>query len=178
MHTNELHFVGIALPGEIERRLLDLQKRLYDPATMLKPIHPHVTLLHPMSMLYADHQELLPQIRSRAQKFLPLSLTLHGFDHFDNRSFHIAVGRLGHDLHKLQSELVRLLPRSVQTQHYSRPFKPHVTICHSRTGELRHHSLHQAANQHLDVSLPLTVTVHKLSLFQHIGPREYVEKPL
>jgi 2'-5' RNA ligase len=172
----QLHFVGIALPGEVERRLLDLQKRLYEPSTMLKPIQPHITLLHPMSMLYVDAKKVLPKMRSVAKKFMPFNVTLYGFDHFDNRTFHVSVNHLEHELYKLQHELVSLLPHEVQAKHYSRPFQPHITICHSRTGELHHHSLYETSKKYLDLSKPMTVTINKLSLFKHVGPRKYVEK--
>jgi 2'-5' RNA ligase len=171
-----LNFVGIALPGEIEQRLLDLQKRLYEPGTMLEPIQPHITLLHPMSMLYVDTKKILPKMRKVAKMFLPLNVTLYGFDHLDNHTFHVSVNHLEHDLYKLQHELVSLMPREVQARYYSHPFQPHITICHSRTGELHHHSLYKTSKKYLDLSKPITVSINKLSLFKHIGPRKYVEK--
>jgi 2'-5' RNA ligase len=177
MSANDLRFIGIALPGELERKLLALQKRLYEPGTMLKPLHPHITLLHPVSLLYIDQEKLLPKVQAIAKKLLPLRVTLSEFDHFENQTFHITINHHEHDLHHLQHELVSLLPNRVRVQHYSQPFRPHITICQSRTGELHHHSLYEQAKEQLNLSHPLEVTVNDVNLFEHTGPREYsVEK--
>jgi 2'-5' RNA ligase len=172
-----IRFVGIALPARLSNDLANLQKRLYEPEAMLKPLVPHITLLHPVSLFYVNHEKLMPKIRKLSEELLPITITLTEFDHFDDQTFHIVVNHVESDLHHLYHEIVSLLPNKVRVRHYSRRFHPHITICQSRTGELHHHSLYEKAAKHFDLSNPLQVTIDEIHLFKLTGPREYsVEK--
>ena len=170
-YDQPVYFIGIALPSELDRQISELKWDFYEhDKSLLKPLLPHVTLLHPPSLKGIMPEELLPRIHEIAERYLPLTIACQEIGFFGNNVSYIAVQ--SKNLISLQSQLVRLLPEEARATHYKRPYLPHITLA-------------QAYEPHgLDVAgigsqvtkrlhLPQQFTVHSVSSFKRILPREY-----
>lgn len=165
------YFIGIALPPRLDRQISNLQWRFRDEDKhLLKPLLPHVTLLHPPSLKGIMPEELLPRVHEVAERYLPLTLACEEVGFFGKSVCFITVQSQG--LYSLQSQLVKLLPPKAQALHYKRPYTPHITLAQA-------HEPHQLDADHLrhktetSLELPQQFTVESISYFQRILPREY-----
>ncbi|HET6622325.1 MAG TPA: hypothetical protein VFG56_00120, partial [Candidatus Saccharimonadales bacterium] len=74
----EVYFIGITLPTDLDRQVAKLKNRLYQADTeLLQPVLPHVTLLHPPSLSGILPSELIPKVRQVAERYLPLTVALN-----------------------------------------------------------------------------------------------------
>lgn len=167
----EIYFIGVALPAELNRQISELQWQLQATNTAaLKPVLPHVTLLHPPSLQGIMPSEFIPKVREVAARYLPLTINLVDVDAFGTRVCFIRVESLG--LFSLQSQLVRLLPPEAQTIHYRRSYSPHITLLQVYDPAVI--DMAQAQKIIADtITLPQTFTVDSVSWFKRILPREY-----
>lgn len=170
-YPQPVYFIGITLPPDLERQVSDLKWKLHDnDKHLLKPILPHVTLLHPPSLRGIMPEELLPRIHEIAERYLPLTLSLEEIGTFGDSICYIRVQSLA--LISLQAQLVKLLPPIAQQLHYKREYLPHITI--AQVYEPR--ALDMARIQReisSTITLPQQITIDSVSCFMRILPREY-----
>ena len=175
-YEQPIYFIGIALPVTLDRQVSEIQWELRDhDKHLLKPLLPHVTLLHPPSLKGIMPEELLPRIHEVAERYLPLTLALEEIDSFGKHVCFIRVQ--SQSLISLQSQLVKLLPSEAQELHYKRPYTPHITLAQAyQPHELDVTKLKKELSVRLE--LPRQFTVDSLAYFKRILPREYRAEPI
>ena len=166
-----IYFIGIALPTELDQTISDIKWELYGhDKSLLKPLLPHVTLLHPPSLTGIMPEELLPRIHEVAERYLPLTLACQDIVFFGKSVCFITVQ--SQSLYSLQSQLVKLLPPEAQALHYKRPYTPHITLAQA----YEPHALDAETMRRIittQLELPQQFTVDSVSYFKRILPREY-----
>lgn len=166
-----IYFIGIALPDELNREVSSVKWQLYDlDKAMLKPLLPHVTLLHPPSLKGIMPSELIPRVKQVAAKYLPLTIGLEDIGFFGDRVGYIRANSF--KLVELQSHLVKLLPKEAQDQHYKRDYLPHVTMAQIYDPKKLDKGLITQMIRD-GVKLPQQFTVNNVACFQRVLPREY-----
>lgn len=175
-YDQPVYFIGIALPEALDRQISQIQWQLRDhDKSLLKPLLPHVTLLHPPSLAGIMPDDLIPRVQQVAEKYLPLTLALEEIDSFNKYICFVRVQSQG--LHSLQSQLVKLLPPEAQAIHYKRPYVPHITIAQAyEPHKLDVDTLKQELPA--QIQLPQQFTVDTVSYFQRILPRQYRAEPV
>lgn len=165
------YFIGITLPDSLSKQLFDVKWSLHHSVNgSLKPLVPHVTLLHPSSLRTSRQEDLLPLIRSVADQLLPFTMTLETIGHFSRSVLYISVHSL--ELEDLQAKLVKLLPADKQTIYHQRSFQPHITLLQTKLPEtLAIEDLSRDVER--IIALPVQVTVDSLAYFVQERPREY-----
>lgn len=170
-YPQPIYFIGISLPPELDKQIADVKWRLKDSDKhLLKPLLPHVTLLHPPSLRGIMPGELLPRIHEIAERYLPITLSLEEVGSFGSSVCYIRVQSLA--LISLQSQLVKLLPPQAQALHYKREYMPHITIAQA----YEPHRLDVSAiTREIErtVKLPQQITIDSVACFMRILPREY-----
>jgi 2'-5' RNA ligase len=170
----DVYFIGITLPDELEHTFADLQWHLCsDNAHALKPVVPHITLLHPPTLAGIMPSELLPRIHDVAERYLPISIQLNRIGFFGDQVCYLEAESF--KLYSLQARLVRMLPLDVQTDHYKRPYLPHITL----TQVYDPTKLDKVAMKtRISESLPLPIryTIDSVACFTRILPRVYQSK--
>lgn len=175
-YPQPIYFIGISLPPALNKAVSDLQWELRerDPR-LLKPILPHVTLLHPPSLTGIMPEDVLPQIHDITERYLPLTLSLEEFGTFGSSVCFIRVQSLA--LVSLQSQLVKLLPPAAQELHYRREYHPHITIAQvHEPGHLNTVSIEDLVAAR--IKMPQQITIESVSCFMRILPREYRAGPI
>lgn len=170
-YNQPVYFIGIALPDEFDRQVSALQWAVHDrDKSTLKPLMPHVTLLHPPSLRGIMPDELLPRIREVAKRYLPLTIAAQEIGFFRDYVGYIRVQSQA--LYSLQAQLVKLLPPEAQELHYKRAYMPHITLVQAYDPhKLEIDVLRTEFTQRL--ALPRQFTVDSVSYFQRILPRTY-----
>lgn len=169
--VQEVYFIGIALPSDLDERIADLKWKLHETnEASLKPLVPHVTLLNPPSLQGIMPSELVPKVREVAARYLPISITLERVAMFDSQVCYIAAESL--DLYSLQSQLVKLLPPEAQAVQNKHPYRPHMTLVQVYDPEVIDADKVQAIVSD-SLTLPLHFTVDSVTFFKRILPREY-----
>jgi 2'-5' RNA ligase len=166
-----IYFIGIALPPELDKQISDIKWDLYEHGDhLLKPLLPHVTLLHPPSLRGIMPDELIPRIQKIAERYLPITLSLEEVGSFGGSVCFIRVQSLA--LISLQAQLVKLLPPAAQLLHYRRSYEPHITI--AQTYEPRKLDVEAISSTiKTRIRLPQQITIDSVSCFMRILPREY-----
>jgi 2'-5' RNA ligase len=169
-----VYFIGITLPTDLERRVSRIQWMMYDNnKDLLKPLLPHVTLLHPPSLRSIMPDEFIPRVREVAERYLPLTIAVQELGFFGKQVGFVRCQSQG--LVSLQSQLVGLLPPEAQAVHYRREYMPHITLAQAyEPHELDMAMLEKEASSNLP--LPQQFTVDSVSCFQRILPRTYRAK--
>jgi 2'-5' RNA ligase len=176
MHTNR-YFIGLTLPENITRLLEITRHKVFMPQTMLSPLQPHITLLHPNALMQSPPEDLLPKIRAAVQPFLPVKLTLTSLGWFDRRVIYLAVDCPA--LAQLQSILVAQLPEKIQAKFYdNREFTSHVTLSQAKPYQKLPEDLLDIYSRDLQKYLPSTCTISTLTLFRWQSPRHYKISPI
>lgn len=171
-----IYFIGIALPPDLDRQIAELKWRLYNqqPHT-LKPVLPHVTLLHPPSLQGILPSQLIPRIHEIAERYLPMRITLTQIGFFGSRICYVEAESFS--LHSLQSHLMRLLPPEAQAIHYKHDFLPHVTLAQTYDPATLNRTA--VVNEiHNSLDLPITFTVDSVTHFTRIKPRVYTTEAI
>ncbi len=170
------YFIGISLPEDITGRIQDIQTSLYEEETMLEPLVPHITLVHPNALQTLAPMYFIPKAKDAATPLLPIEITLTDIQVFHNSVAHISVSSEG--LNKLHSSLLALLPKSVIAQYYTdRNYKPHVTLLQAKQRQKITPALLANLNDRLQSLLPINFTVTQISCYKWISSREYkIEK--
>ncbi|HET7629954.1 MAG TPA: 2'-5' RNA ligase family protein [Candidatus Saccharimonadales bacterium] len=167
----EVYFIGIALPSELDRRIAKLKNQLYEAdSDLLEPVMPHVTLLHPPSLAGIMPSQLIPEVRRVARRYLPLTIALNDLGSFGDSVAFVEAESL--KLRSLQSQLVKLLPTEAQASHYRRPYRPHITIAQKYEPKALDQVMIAAAINR-ELQLPVSFTVENISYFKRILPRRY-----
>ncbi len=170
------YFIGFALTSELSERVFSLKCRLHEEiAHSLKPLVPHVTLLHPSSLRNTPQLDIIERVRTKAEPYLPLALSLETVEAFDRAVLYIRVR--SPELEKLQLQVVDLLPPEAQVIYRSRPYVPHITLVQVRTPHtLDIEALRQYASQ--EIILPYQIKVDSISCFTQTRPREYLTETI
>lgn len=165
------YFIGINLPEKLSEQLFSFKWDTHrDISHSLKPLVPHITLLHPSSLSSISKQDILPKIQAAAVSFLPFNLTLDAFGSFSTTVFYISVR--SPELEALQEKLVTLLPPNSQEIYNKQGYQPHVTLVQTKPPHsLDLNDLHQRADQ--IIGLPLTFSINSISCFTQQAPRDY-----
>jgi 2'-5' RNA ligase len=170
-YPQPVYFIGIALPKDLDTAISEIKWELYRANKhYLKPLLPHVTLLHPPSLKGILPDELLPRIHEITERYLPLTLSCEDIRFFGQNVAFITIQ--SQSVLSLQSQLVRLLPPEAQTMHYKRPYVPHITLAQAyEPYELDREVVKESVSRrHI---IPSQFTVDSLSYFKRILPREY-----
>ncbi len=170
-HPQSVYFIGIALPDSLNQQIAELKTELYTGNEhFLKPLLPHVTLLHPPALRGVMPEDIIPQVREAAERFLPFTITLDEIGFFGKNVCYIKAE--SHSIYSLQSKLVRLLPTEAQVTHYKRPYLPHVTIAQVyEPYTLDTQNLEKIVRE--KIKLPISFQVDSVTYFKRILPREY-----
>jgi 2'-5' RNA ligase len=171
-----IYFIGISLPPDLDRQIAELKWRLHDSQPhMLKPVLPHVTLLHPPSLQGILPSQLIPRIHEIAKRYLPMRITLSRIGFFGPRICYIEAESFS--LYSLQSQLMRLLPPEAQAIHYKHDFLPHVTLAQTyEPATLNRTAVTNEISASLE--LPITFTVDSVTRFTRIKPRVYTPESI
>lgn len=165
------YFIGIALPSELSQQLFLLKWRLHNNTPRsLKPLVPHITLLHPSSLDAVDRDFFLEQAKNAAQSHLPLEITLETIDHFANEVLYLRVASPG--IIELQHALTTLLPEEAQASYRERPYIPHSTLLQVKRPDSITIDQFESEVKAV-VSLPMTFTPSSIACFTQQAPREY-----
>ncbi len=175
-HHHSPYFIGVALPPELSEQLFSFKWQLHDDINhSLKPLVPHITLLHPSSLRDSSPSEILPEIRKMAGPHLPLTFSLETVETFDREVLYIKI--YSPELETLQSQLVSLLPAAAQQPYQQNKYLPHITLAQVHSPHtLDIESLRRRAHQ--EITLPHQITITSLSCFIQTHPREYRAKAI
>ncbi len=175
-NTQPRYFIGIALSTELSEQLFTLKWQLHrDIDYSLKPLVPHITLLHPSNLRSIPPEESIPKILRVAAPYLPLTFELQTIEDFEREVLYIQVH--SPELKELQSKLVELLPTYAQTIYHQRPYVPHITLAQVRRPHtLDIETLRKSVSER--VILPEAHTISALSCFTQLRPREYDSAPI
>lgn len=176
MATTASYFIGLALPADLSRHVAEYKMNLHTSVKdVIKPLIPHITLLHPPSLKDVPQQELVPKIQEVAASHLPLTITLESIGAFDSAVLYVRADSA--ELAALQAELAHLLPPAAQSIYHERGFIPHVTLAQVRPPHaLDIETLSVLAAK--EFTLPYEFTASAISCFTRTGPREYRAEPV
>lgn len=169
---NPRYFIGITLPDELTSKIETIQIELLTSQDVMKPLVPHITLLHPNILMTLAPMYFVPIVKEAAKEFLPLSIELTEIALFDTRVLYIAIK--SPELVRLQEKLVGLLPEDIRAGHQiGREYKPHITIAQAKPLQSLSDELIARLEQELTPLLPLKLEITFLSYFTSSGPRIY-----
>lgn len=171
------YFIGIDIPTKLAARISTIQRQSFDAHTMLEPLKPHITLLHPGLVENIAADELLPAAKAVAAQFFPLNLTLKHIGQFQTKAVFIAVESAR--LMELYRALFALLPSGILMQRQPiRPFLPHITIAQSKRSHQLSPAVYHLAVQQLVQYLPIQLTAEHLTYYEQSRPRSYVTEAI
>lgn len=171
----ERYFVGIELPEPLTERLMRIQDELILEDEMIRPLKPHITLLHPDSLKTVMSSVFLKKISKLAKKRLPLTVSLQNVSVFNQQVLYISVQSQA--LMQLQQEMVDLLPARIKATYYvSQVFVPHVTIAQARSGHTLPTGLDKQYTYAINHLIPVAFDVDHLMHYWRKGPRQYENK--
>lgn len=177
MGSAQRYFIGIDIPAKLAAAISTIQRQSFDSRTMLEPLKPHITLLHPGLVEEMPADELLPAVKSVAEQFFPLQLSLKHIGQFQTRAVFVAVESAR--LMELYRALFSLLPSNTVIQrHPIRPFLPHITIAQSKRSHQLSPAVYHLAVQQLQQSLPQQLICDHLTYFGQSRPRNYVAEAI
>lgn len=171
------YYIGLSLPTAVSERIAAIQAKLYNPAVVIQPLEPHITLLPPPAVEKIPPDALAQQAQSHAATYLPVTFTLTEIGTFGRRAIVIHVE--SQTLPKLQTALARLVSDDEQAARVvDRPFRPHVTLNQAARGSRLPTNLVQAYREEFASMLPQVCTVANLTLFRWLKPRTYKAEQL
>ena len=169
------YFLGIAPPLELSNKIGEIQKRLHkENETLLQPLIPHITLLHPGCAMLIGKQKLLAHAQSIVSTMKPIIIRLDTIDMFGSRVLHIAAA--SNDLKPLHT-LCAPLPTKQYDSYYNSAigqFRPHITIAQTASGETPPDSFTRKVTVRVQVILPAHFVADHPTLFVRHGYRNYI----
>lgn len=168
------YFIGVALPDPISERIFSLKMKLHDETpNSLKPLVPHITLLHPPSLRGPASEDLVPQVKATSSPFLPLSFSFTTIQDFQKRVLFLGIHSPG--TVALQAELVQLLPATEQELYHQRGYIPHITLLQVEASHaLDVDAIRTRIQPEIDsLSESSMLTVETISCFTKSGERTY-----
>ena len=165
------YFIGINLPDELSNKIAKIQADLYNDKLLLKPLLPHITLIHPNPLTEISPLILVPKIRELT-KDLDIKIKLNKFDMFNENVLYLSVGST--ELEILYENIVDLLPEDTKAKYFiSRKFVPHVTIAQAKPKTILTASLVNQYIQKLNLKLPYSFNINSLYKFNRQYSRFY-----
>lgn len=165
------YFIGVMLPAQLSNKINAIQNSVYSKDIMLKPLVPHITLLHPQPLANISPMILIPKIRE-ITKNLNIQIKLEQFDNFNNSVFYINVK--SPELLDLQLQLVELLPDQIKAKYFvGRKFVPHITIVQARPKLKLPSIITNRYKQKLSSELPYCFNINSLYKFNRQYSRNY-----
>lgn len=172
---NPRYFIGIALPNDLSHQIETIQKEILKDQAVMQPLVPHITLLHPNILMSLSPMYFVPQVKTLADKKLPISVELTKTGKFDERVLYITVK--SHDLMDLHQEMISLLPPDIRARYQvGRSFIPHITIAQAKPLQALGTDLVEQLQQRLIPLLPCSFETTHLTQFNSTGPRTYNPK--
>lgn len=171
-NEQKIYFIGIALPEPLNDQVSRLMWKLYDENNpqMLKPLLPHVTLLHPPTLRGTLPEELIPKVQEATRPYLPLNIELGKIRYFNEHVCSLQAESLS--LHSLYQKLIPALPFEVQAEQLKRDFAPHVTLVQVKHPyKLDKKRIENEIEKSL--TFPIRFEVNSLTCFRRILPRTY-----
>lgn len=171
-YEQPIYFIGVALPEPLNAQVSKLMWELYDKDNprMLKPLLPHVTLLHPPALRGTMPEDLIPEVQKAAAPYLPLNIELAGINFYGDQVCALQAESLS--LHSLYQKLIPTLPFEVQAAQLKRGFSPHVTLTQIKHPQTLDRGK-TAGTTEQAISLPIRFEVTSLTCFKRILPRTY-----
>lgn len=168
------YFIGLALPSDVHDAITRAQRELLDERFAIRPIVPHITLLHPPAVERLEPEQLAARVRETVADLLPMPVTLEGFGTFGKHSMHIRVQQQPH-LMELHRRLVALLPEESRQTHYpdGSTYTPHVTLAQAKRGSKLPADLLGEYSAELEHLLPCTFQAEHITLYRWVAPRQY-----
>lgn len=174
---NPRYFIGVSLPDDITSKIQDVQGALLGKESVMEPLIPHITLLHPNILMTLSPLYFIPKVSHATQTFLPFNVELTGIAQFDTRVLYIAVK--SPRLTKLQRSLVELLPDDIQARYMAgRHYTPHVTLAQAKPLQKLDPDLVALFEKELQSLLQTKFDVKSLAQFKSHGPRRYQAVPI
>lgn len=171
------YFIGISLPQGLSNQISVVQNQLYDDKLLIKPLLPHITIVHPNALATVSPMWLTPKIKLIQQDLLPLKIALGGIETFNNSVLHFRVSSI--ELNKLQENIVNLLPKDVLNTYYvDKRFTAHITIAQAKSRQPLNPKYIELYKQKLGQLSGTTFIVNNLSKFDHTAPRQYQIKSI
>lgn len=170
-------FIGVLLPAELSATITELQRNLVDEQTMLKPLIPHITLIHPNPLIELSPLYFAPIAKLAAQHLLPCKVNLQRVSIFNKNVLHIAVE--SPELEKIHNKIVSVLPHHIKAQYFvGREFKPHVTLAQARGRNELTKEFVKDFTEKINPILPARFMAEKLTRYEWQGTRTYINKDL
>lgn len=170
-------FIGALLPPNISKAITTVQHQLIDESTMLPPLVPHITLMHPNPLMELSPLYFAPLAKNVALELLPCEIKLGNIGTFNNNVLYISVE--SPELTQMHNQLVDLLPSKIQAQYFvGRNFVPHVTLAQTKNLNTFKPERTEQFKQAIEPLLPTSFTLHKLTRCEWQSPRSYTAKDL
>lgn len=170
-------FIGALLPNMLSSAISQIQHELIDDKTMLNPLVPHITLIHPNPLMELSPLYFAPLAKQAATELLPCKVSLKSINIFNKNVLHITVD--SPELVKIHNQLVSILPKNIQAQYFvGNNFVPHVTLAQSRDlNELSPEFIAKFTAK-IEPLLPAEFTLNSLTRYEWQGSRTYSVKDL
>ncbi|MFO0882213.1 MAG: 2'-5' RNA ligase family protein [Candidatus Saccharimonadales bacterium] len=171
-------FIGVTLPDELSDAISGVQQQLkQNDVTLLEPIVPHITLLHPNPLMELSPLYFAPIAKQATDTLLPCDIQLTATSTFRSDVLYISVE--SPQLHKIYNALVEALPHAVQSSYFvGKEFVPHITIAQAKSGCTLNQNSVQIAEQQLRGLLPASFIASELTRFESNASRSYSVKKL
>jgi 2'-5' RNA ligase len=167
------YFIGITPPKDVARVISSVQYSLYDEKLLLKPLVPHITIIHPNALERISPLWLLPKLKSVQAAIMPTSIKLGSISVFHTSNLHIKVESTS--LNELYEQCLNLLPKDVIATHFvgKRKFDPHITLAQAKPKQELSPKYIELYRQQLKPIIGTQFTVNNLTKFEHSAPRHY-----
>ena len=171
-------FIGVTLPDELSDAISSVQHQLRrNDNTLLEPLVPHITLLHPNPLMELSPLYFAPIAKQATDTLLPCDITLTAASTFRSDVLYISVE--SPQLDQIYNALVEALPHAVQSAYFvGKEFVPHITIAQAKSGHTLRENAFQIAEQQLRGLLPTTFITNELTRFESNASRSYSAKKL
>lgn len=166
----ERYFIAISLPDDVAKIITDAQKELLDGYLVMQPFQPHITLVPPNVLDKIPPDLIVPQIKTAAEPYLPIQITLDNFGIFEKRVLYINA--ISPVLAALQSKLMHVLPYEALARS-DRKFVPHLTLAQAKPKQDLPDELIDNLKQRIEPHLPLNFEAKNISKFKWLKPRTY-----
>jgi len=154
----------------------DIQNNLYDEKLLLKPLVPHITIVHPNSLATVSPLWILPKINNATSHLLPININIDGLGSFSKYNLHLKVS--SPQLNEIHHSIISLLPPNIYAANYigKNQFVPHITIAQCKPMQQLSPKYINAYSQELKSLIGTQFNVKQLTKFEHTAPRQYQVK--
>jgi len=168
----ERYYLGLRAPSPLNEHIRAMQQELFDSATTVEPLDPHLTLVPPPRLARLPSAEIAPHARAAAAQFLPLELRIEGTKVFQEHVFVLSIS--GKGLQPLRDNLETFIPAEASSPRWQpHPFSPHITISETIGGAPLQADRLAAYERAFQPLIGWRFIVDNLTLYRWLGPRRY-----